>query len=180
MKEKAIEIIDSGKSMEIWEGSDKKSIEKRKQVLLKLKDNLQSPPLPRKKIPKPDIQKHRWDIGDLVIGQLVDNNDSDKWFYNKFILFRVIEIKKISLSHIMPDLVYDEWVYGALYNWVGDELISEEQVKTLDYCHELLQLEPSISNLPWREKVQGFELLRLNWAKRIIRFTLLERDENFM
>jgi len=59
VKDKAIEIIDSGKSMEIWEDSDKKSIEKRKKVLAELKDKLQSPPLPRKKIPKPDIERHR-------------------------------------------------------------------------------------------------------------------------
>ncbi len=99
---------------------------------------------------------------------------------NKFVLFKVIEIKKTSISHIKPDLVYDEWVYGLMYDWVGDELISADQVKTLEYCRELLQLEPSIANLPWREKAQGYELLGLNWVKRIIKFTLIERDESFI
>ena len=182
VKDKAIEIIDSGKSMEIWEDSDKRSIEKRKKVLAELKDKLQSPPLPRKKIPKPDIERHRWNVGDVVAGQLVHSYDSEKWFYNKFVLFKVIEIKKTSLSHIKPDLVYDEWVYGLMYDWVGDELIPAEQVNSLDYCPKLLQLKPG--DIEWfnihNKKAEGFELLGLNWVKRMIKFTLIESDENFI
>lgn len=76
-----------------------------------------------------------------MAGQLVDSNDSEKWFYNKFVLFRVIEINKTSLSHIKPDLVYDEWVYAVMYDWVGDELIPIEQIQSLEYCNELKELD---------------------------------------
>lgn len=63
IKQKAIEIIISGCDLDRWEGKDK---EKRRIVLRKLKDQLESPQPATKKVPKRFRDYCEWEIGEII------------------------------------------------------------------------------------------------------------------
>ncbi|GHV46940.1 hypothetical protein FACS189499_03370 [Clostridia bacterium] len=170
VKDRALEIIENGEDLAIWEESaDKKSYEKRKQVLQKLRTQLLSEPLPKRRVPKPDIEKHRWDIGDVVAGQIVYNYRSEEWYHNKYVLFRVVEIRKGGISNIIPDLAYDEWVTGLIYDWIGDVLPQNEIITQLPFC-----------KLPsYKGDEPSFQSDTLYWIPKNIKFSLFMKDEHF-
>jgi hypothetical protein len=112
---------------------DRKGKEK---ILDKLKEKLLSPPKPRKKVSKPSwwrFARPVWKMGELLLAQVGGQGDEDKWWFNKYMLYRVAHIDRQSASKIKPDLSYQEYPSGALYNWIGDEIPSPEIVKDLDF-----------------------------------------------
>lgn len=63
IKQKAVEVIDSGCNLERWEGKDR---EKRKIVLEKLRDQLDSPQPKQKKVPKRFRDHCDWEVGEII------------------------------------------------------------------------------------------------------------------
>jgi len=84
VKEKALEVIENGQDLDKWK-DDEKSFKKRKLILEKLKEQLQSEQPKQKKIAKPFIRETIMEEGDLISYKL--KND-------KFIILRVIEINQ--------------------------------------------------------------------------------------
>ena len=174
VKERTLDIIESGADLEIWaEECDskegKKNYEKRKQVLEKLKISLLAEPLQQRRVQKPDIQKHRWNVGDVVAGQIVYKTDINEWYYNKYVLFRVVSIRKTSPSNIVPDLAYDEWADGLIYDWIGDILPNHAKLKEFDFC----KLPNIGKNHP------SFLTDTLYWIPKNLKFSLFYADEKF-
>jgi hypothetical protein len=173
VKDTALKIIDSGESMEIWEESaDSKEVAKRKSVLEKLKADLLSPPLPQRKVSKLRFQKHRWDVGDIISCKIILDRDKYRWTHNKYVLFRVTEIDKNSLSRIKSDLVYDEWVRVILYDWMGDNIPDETAIEKTDY---FIYAQPN----GW-DKSPGVHLITLNWFPKYYELKLVKHDKNFV
>ena len=167
VKERALRCIDEGFDELMWEDADKRDLKAREKVRNKLKADLLAPPLPKRKVPKPRISKPRWQIGDVVISQIVCPDYKDKWFYNKYVLYRVIRLDRSSVTMIKPDLAYDEWVYGALYNWIGDEPPAPEILDGLDYYR-----------CTYYERGHKVETFSMYWIPRNQRFTLFQRGTN--
>lgn len=65
VKEKALYHIDAGKDIARWETESKEKAAKRKQVLEKLREKLESPMPKEKKLRKKRILKNKWKIGDM-------------------------------------------------------------------------------------------------------------------
>jgi hypothetical protein len=80
VKKRAIEIIEDGSDLRKWE-DEPKSLEKRRQVLLKLREQLNSPQPPPKRLPKTFKNACEWELGEVVSYRLKSGN---------FVLFRVI------------------------------------------------------------------------------------------
>lgn len=78
VKDKAISIITSGADLERWEGQSRK---RRMKVLEKIKDKIESPQPPEKKIPKRFKSQCEWQVGELI---------AYKTLSKKKVLFRVI------------------------------------------------------------------------------------------
>ena len=78
VKEKAMEVIDSGCNLVFWEGNDR---EKRRAVLDKLKSQLASPEPEPKKIPKRFRDDCDWIVGEIIVYKTLSE---------KKVLFRVI------------------------------------------------------------------------------------------
>ncbi|PXX93824.1 hypothetical protein DIT71_03230 [Marinobacter vulgaris] len=78
IKEKAIEVINSGCDLDRWDGKDK---EKRKIVLEKVKVQLESPQPVAKKVPKRFRDHCEWEVGEIISYTTLSQEN---------ILFRVI------------------------------------------------------------------------------------------
>ncbi|MCL2576669.1 MAG: hypothetical protein FWE27_01270 [Defluviitaleaceae bacterium] len=139
-------------------------------VLDKLKEKLLAPPLSKKKPSKPSgylWEKPRWKIGDIVLSHIVSQTDSDKWWFNKYVLYRVADIFKDSVSWILPDLAYAEYVSGALYEWIGDEPPDPSIIKDLDYY--------TITYNEGMENEVTRSLWTMRWIPQYEKYTLFQR-----
>lgn len=166
VRDTTLRCIDGGWDEVEWQGGDKRTLREREKVRNDLKEKLLAPPLPRKKVPKPRIQKPRWQVGDVIASQIVCPEYKDKWYYNKYVLYRVHRLERSGLSNLKPDLAYNEWVHGLLYNWIGDELPEPSLLEILDYhWYQLMNVErPVLANYG------------LFWIPRNERYTLFHRD----
>ena len=114
VKHKAIEIIDSGVDLERWE-EDPKLHKKRESVLLKLKEQLQSPQSPAKRIPKRFVTETFLKAGDAISYELVSGN---------FILLKVIGIIEQGTG--------DKYPLFEICDWIGKEIPPKKQVSELE------------------------------------------------
>ena len=171
VKDNALRCIDDGIDIALWEGSGEKTIKKREKVLNDLRDKLLASPLPKRKVAKPFYQKPRWKLGDVVASQIVLSGYKDEWYYNKYVLYRVAYLETSSVSTLKPDLAYSESAFGALYDWVGDEIPDPAIIKNLDYykCQALAKGGVKF----------GIHLALMSWIPRIERYTLLLRDSDY-
>jgi len=171
VKENAIKCIDNGSDLERWDGSE---LKKRNLVLSKLKEQLLAPPMPKKKVPKPYFQKPRWKLGDLVLSRLVcPENKRKRWYYNKYILYRITHIKKESVSFLKPDLAYNEYAYGALYDWIGDEAPNSLILNDLSFFKWDKDFLGDIMSDYFS---YGIHLISMYWIPKNEKYTLLERS----
>jgi hypothetical protein len=92
-------------------------------------------PMPgRKKLVKPRTIKCPWRKGTLLaykISTCLQKRTSRFW--NKYVLLRVVDIKEWPVSAIKPDLLFDESMYIAMYNWVGDSVPPASILENLEY-----------------------------------------------
>mgnify|MGYP000922537455 CR=1 FL=1 len=159
---KAIDIIDSGVDLENWEGNDKRTLERRKKSLQDLKAQLLLPNKERKAVRKTRIEKRRFGVGDILVSQLVCKLDSDKWWFDKYVLYKVTEQYRTSVSRIKPKLAYDTWSLGLLYDWIGDYIPTEKDIKNFPfYVTEFYDIE-RVHFLDWIPKNYTLKVLMSN------------------
>lgn len=91
VKEKAIEYIKSGLSLEAWEEiNNERILKKRKKVLGDLLEKLNSPMPPKKKISPYRYFKTNWKKGDLYAYKLDHESYKGEDFYGDYMLFYTI------------------------------------------------------------------------------------------
>ena len=108
-----------------------------------LNEVLNSPMPDRKKVSRVRTRKCPWREGALLAYRIVTCADeAENRFWGKYVLLRVIEIKRWPVSSILPDLLYNESMYVALYNWVGDEIPNSDIVSDLEFTH--IEVDPPL------------------------------------
>ena len=120
VKENALRVIENGIDLRKWE-EDSKLLEKRKQVLLELKEKLKSPQPPEKKFSKLESYLSPFKKGDLLLYQIKEEKFKEHKWYHTFVLFRVIAIEEEYFDNISKDKFCNESPVISLYNFVGDE-----------------------------------------------------------
>ena len=118
VKDIAIKLIKEEIDLERWK-EDEKQYEKRKEVLNKLMEKLNSPQPPEKKISKRKLIKAQWEKGDVVLYQLTNEKVKDSKWYNKYVLFRVLCVTKTNIGSLPREYSNEQNVI-AYYNWVGN------------------------------------------------------------
>ena len=132
IKEKTLQMIDSGFGLELWAEAGEKTLKKRQQALSEFKEKLISPMPPKKKI-KPNANTERiFNNGDLIAIQLqtagkpyTENDEktmSDDEFHTydgKYILMQLIDCYASWASSIVPE-VKDYWAYFRLFDGIYD------------------------------------------------------------
>ena len=104
VKENTLRVIAGGFDELDWEGADNRTLKARAKVREDLKARLLAPPLPKRKVPKPGIEKPRWQVGDVIASQIVCPTYKDKWYYKKYVLYQVYHLERSGVSSLKPDL----------------------------------------------------------------------------
>lgn len=132
IRNKAIEMIDSGFGLELWQEAGQKTFDSRKKKLTEFKEKLLSPQPPKKKI-KPNVHTERiFDDGDIIAAQLQtsgkpyteqDSNPiSEEDFHNfdgKYVLMQLVNCYASWTSSIVPE-VKDYWACFRLFDGIYD------------------------------------------------------------
>lgn len=113
VKNKALEIVDSGSDLEQW-AEDPKLMKKRKAVLVKLKDQLQSPQPQAKKVPKRFITDTPFKTGEAVSYQLLSGD---------YIILKVVDI--------IEQWTGDRYPLFDICDWQGKEIPSKAEIDEL-------------------------------------------------
>ena len=132
IKNKAVEMIDSGFGLELWAEAGQKTLDSRKKKLAEFKEKLLSPQPPKKKI-KPNVHTERiFEDGDIIAVQLqtagkpytqqkskpiseVDFHDFD----GKYVLMQLVKCYASWTSSIVPE-VKDYWACFRLFDGIYD------------------------------------------------------------
>ena len=104
VKEKAIQVIESGADLEKWK-ENKKEYEKRKEVLEQLKEKLNSPMPAEKKIKIPKIYKCEWKDGDTFAYQLESQEAQEAGIKGKYLILRKVDEEVWKEGDVIP-IVY--------------------------------------------------------------------------
>ena len=145
IRDKAVQMIDSGFGMELWHLSGEKEAAKRTAALEKFKEKLLSPQPPRKKITISIYTEPVFEIGDIIAMQLQtagktytklasrDRPMTDEEFHaldGKFILIRKVRDIISYTSKIEPN-VKDIYPVFQLFDGVYDEPPAEVKLSEL-------------------------------------------------
>ncbi|SMQ80559.1 hypothetical protein SAMN05444673_3922 [Bacillus sp. OV166] len=118
VKNKALQIIDSGSDRERWE-EDLKLKKKRETVLLKLKEQLNSPQPQAKKVQKRFVSDTTLKAGDAISYQLLSGD---------YIILKVIGI--------IEEWTGDKYPLFEVCDWKGKEIPSKEEINDLELKKE--------------------------------------------
>lgn len=130
VKEKALEVINSEKDLERWE-EDKKLYEKRKKVLEDLKERLNTKQPEEKKIRKMIFTRPNWNVGDILLYQIQEEDLKDHKWYGKYVLLKVMGTEKLTIGYLEKDKYYHEKELISIYNWIGNAEIDLKKINQL-------------------------------------------------
>lgn len=130
IRDRALEVIDSGKDLERWK-EDKKLFQKRKKVLEKLKEKLNTEQPSEKKISKIKFERVNWKVGDIILYQILNEDFKEHRWYKKYVLLKVMGTRKINVGSLPRNKYYHENELVSLYNWIGDKEIDERKIDDL-------------------------------------------------
>lgn len=143
VRNRAVEMIDSGFGLDIWEAEGKAILNKRKKVLAEFRGKLLSPQPPKKKIRFNLHMKPIFQTGDLVALQLktLDKHypahsklgeDIFRGYDGKYIVLRKVGDEISQYSSIESQLK-DYWAKFQLYNAIFDDCPSAEQLRNVPF-----------------------------------------------
>ena len=97
-----------------------------KVALCQLISTLDSPMPKKKRVPLPSwVQKCPWPVGSLIAYRIISSDHphvTESPFYKKYVLLRIIQIKKLSVTPLAPNDAWDDRMLVGLYNWLGDSI----------------------------------------------------------
>ena len=100
----------------------------------KTQAKLLQPMPPKKKVRKPTVYHCPWMVGTLLAYRIVNNEDLvNHPCFMKYVLLRVVNIKRRPVSSIMPSALYNESLYVSVYDWIGDRLPNPKLADTLGF-----------------------------------------------
>ena len=143
IRNKAIEMIDSGFGLELWQEAGQKTFDSRKKKLTEFKEKLLSPQPPKKKI-KPNVHTERiFDDGDIIAVQLQTSGKpytkqdskpiSEEDFHNfdgKYVLMQLVNCHASWTSSIVPE-VKDYWACFRLFDGIYDTVPNDVDLLSL-------------------------------------------------
>ena len=144
VKNKAIEMIDSGFGLELWAEEGEKTLNARKRKLEEFKAKLLSPQCAPKKI-KPNAYTERiFEDGDIIAVQLQTEGkpytEKDRShlteeefhaLHGKYVLMQLIDCKASWTSSVAPE-VKDYWANFRLFDGIYDEIPQDIDPSTVE------------------------------------------------
>ena len=109
VKERALYHIDAGNDVARWEAESKEKGEKRRQVLEKLREKLETPMPEEKKLRKKRILRNKWQIGDMYTMPIEKSYPRFPGMKAKYLLLIKVGDKKDLTDNIQP-VVYIKYL----------------------------------------------------------------------
>lgn len=117
-------------------------------ALQSLLDTLDTPMPPPKKVRPPSYVSHcPWPVGSLLAYRIISSahpHVTQSPFYGKYVLLRIVKLKRIPITELAPNAGWDERMLVGLYNWLGDSIPQPDIVQNLDFTAISVQ-EPSLN-----------------------------------
>lgn len=143
VRNRAIEMIDSGFGLELWREAGQKTLNSRIKKLSEFKEKLLSPQPPKKKI-KPNVHTERiFEDGDIIAVQLQTKGKpyteqearpiSEEDFHaldGKYVLMQLVECRADWISSIVPE-VKDHWACFRLFDGIYDTVPNDVDILSL-------------------------------------------------
>ncbi len=130
IRDRALEVIYSGKDLERWK-EDRKLFEKRKKVLEDLKQRLNTEQPTEKKVSKMKFERPNWKVGDVILYQLLNEDLKKHKYYQKYVLLKVMGMEKYTIGYLDPEKYYHENELVGIFNWIGDEKVNLKKIDKL-------------------------------------------------
>lgn len=102
VNENALKWLSEGSNLRRWEEDEPKEAITRKKVLEELKQKLNSPMPPEKKISKYKLYKCEWKIGDVFAYKLDSDYAKERGIYERYFLFQKVDETICHPGHIIP------------------------------------------------------------------------------
>lgn len=99
--------------MELWE-----------KTLETLKEKLESPQPPAKKVSKYRLYQCKWKLGDIFAYRFTSSYSKEKGFEGKYVVFRKVSEDVWWPGHIIPVV--------QVYKWIGDDVPSIDKLSNFD------------------------------------------------
>ena len=113
-----------------WEKISKTSLEA-------LLNTLDAPMPPQKKVRLPSHIAHcPWPVGSLLAYRIISSDHphvTESPFYGKYVLLRIIMIRKQPVTWLAPEDAWNEGMLVGLYDWMGDSVPDPEIVDRLQF-----------------------------------------------
>ncbi len=119
VKKEALRQIKLGNDLERWQENGTRDYNKRKAVLHKLEEELNSIPPKEKKVSKLIMDKAAWEVGDVLLYQFKTDDLVNPEWKGKYILLRVVGISRTNIGSLPRNEYFNEQNIAAIYNWVG-------------------------------------------------------------
>lgn len=132
VREKALDIIESGIDLDLWK-EDEKQYKKRQKILEGLKDKLNSEQPQEKKITKLTLEKANWEIGDILLYQILNEELRNHKWYKKYVLLNIVGINETNIGSLPRDVYYNEQNVISLYNWIGTNIPTRKKIKKMNF-----------------------------------------------
>ncbi len=106
-------------------------------ALRSLSATMDAPMPPRKNIRLPAYVSHcPWPVGSLLAYRIISSKHPHvmkSLFYGKYVLLRIIQIKRNPITQLAPNDGWDERMLVGLYDWIGDSIPSPQIVEGLNF-----------------------------------------------
>lgn len=123
-------------------------------------DRLEAPDIQRKKIRITRTCRCPWPVGGLLAYRIVSSKHphvTNSPYYKKYVLLRIIAIKRHPISKLAPEACWNESMLVGLYNWVGTELPDINLARTLQFT-EIVISQPLLPRMG-AEELPGEKIL---------------------
>lgn len=108
--------------MQRWKESGERQLTSWIKTLDTLKEKLESPQPPEKKVYKYRLYRCKWHLGDVYAYRFFGNYSKEKGFYEKYTVFRKVSEYSWWPGHIVPVV--------QVYKWVGDNVPSLDKLSS--------------------------------------------------
>lgn len=140
VKEKALYFLSQDKELQRWKESGERQLTSWIKTLDTLKEKLESPQPPEKKVYKYRLYRCKWHFGDVYAYRFSGNYSKEKGFYEKYTVFRKVSEYSWWPGHIVPVV--------QVYKWVGDNVPSLDELSSFGILPTSYDLDLSPEESP--------------------------------
>ncbi len=165
VRNRALEMIDTGFGLDIWAESGEKILQKRQKVLQNFREKLLSPQPQKKKITVKLYTNPIFEIGDLVAIQLqtkgkyylASSRFSEEAFRNydgSYVVFRKVA-DHVSYTSAVEPAVKDIWPVFQLYKAIFDHCPTPEELQSIPWADPSRELRSRFPYQSWDLPLDG-------------------------